>query len=114
MKSKEEIEKLCDAMVNAEFEYKSAIRTNISEYKKEILVKPNIDANYFLITIKNEDGFVDLGVDKVRWNEEQDYIEYHIVKYDFLEDLDEWKCIDELYEGEIDCILDNIDWNSIR
>lgn len=109
MKTKEELNKLSMAIGDAIFEYHNAVVQNIKECGKPLAVVGDDEEEEGIVLKLRDDDSVDTArVDKVRWNEENECVEYHCAEWNYRE-VDTWTPIHWLGE-EIDYIYDNIDW----
>lgn len=114
MKTSKELQRLSDAIGEAERAYHKAIADNLKEGGKEYRVMnlwgDDEDApNGLNLSIRGDDNDLnDEVIDKVRWNEERGCIEYHSVRFNYRQ-VDEWANIAYLGE-DADYVFQAIDW----
>lgn len=110
MKTKKELNALSSAIGKAIREYHNAVEENLKESGKEHnVVGDDEDVDGLRLSVRGDDNDLnDQVVDKVRWNNEKEYVEYHLIEYNY-DDCDDWYPMYWLGE-EIDYVYDNIDW----
>lgn len=109
MKTEKELRKLSANISKAILAYRNAVAENLKESGKEHKVIGNFDEDEGLyLSISDDDSVDTVTVDKVRWNEEEGYVEYHTTSWNYGE-TDTWTPIHWLNE-EIDYIYDAIEW----
>ena len=114
MRTKKEIDDLSIAIAIAEKNYRNAVEANIKEYGKEIPLNwDDEDEDGLVLSVRGDDN--DLNeevVDKVRWNEKEECVEYHLVRFNYKKD-DHWYNVTWLGD-EVYYIYDSIDWDNIK
>ena len=109
MKSKQELQELSNAIGSAIRAYRKAIADNLKECGREVpLLSDDEDYNGIILKIRDDDSVDTIRVDKVRWNEERQYVEYHCAEWNYKE-ADQWSNIAYLGDDG-DYILEAIDW----
>ena len=109
MKTKEELQEMSVNISKAISAYRKAVSENLKESGKEHKVIGNFDEDEGLyLQVRDDDSVDTILVDKVRWNEEEGYVEYHTAEWNFKE-TDTWTPIHWLSD-EIECIYDAIEW----
>lgn len=112
MKTKKELEKLSRAIGKAIFAYHNAIAVNLKECGKEMNVLPfdgdEDEKGLRLELVGRHNDLISTVIDKVRWNDEHNIVEVHIVEEDY-DESDYWLDISYLGDNE-DYVNDNIDW----
>ena len=112
MKSKEELSELSMAIGKAIRAYHNAIEDNLKECGKEMPVLPYDDddeeSGMRVDIIGRHNDLVNVVVDKVRYNSENDSVEFHVCEEDY-NDKDYWT-YPSIFEDSADYIYENIDW----
>lgn len=109
MKTSKELYEMSMAIGEAKRAYREAVEANLKESGKEHNVIGD-DDEYDGIYLKlRDDDAVDTAlVDKVRWNNERNYAEFHYSEWNY-DTADNWTPVYWLNE-EINYIYDNIEW----
>lgn len=111
MRTKEQLQELSNAIGVAIRAYHSAVADNLKESGKEhnILFDDEFEKG-LMLSVRNDngDGLITEVIDKVRWNEEMQDVQYHSVEYNYKE-CDEWYSVSWLGE-DADYIFEAIDW----
>lgn len=113
MKTKKELDKLNDAIGKAISAYHNAIEVNLKECGKEVpVLTDDEDEKGLRLSVRGDDyDLNDEVVDKVRWNEEKECVEYHLIEYNYRE-CDDWYPIYWLDDCK-DYVYESIDWDGI-
>ena len=109
MKTKKEIMQLRNAVGEAVSAYHNAIESNLKESGREHnVIGDDEDYDGMFLTIYDNDDINTILVDKVRWNEETECVEYHEAKFNYNE-CDVWKPI--RWRGDdAEYIYEAIEW----
>jgi len=110
MRTKDEMNKLSMAIGEAIRAYHNAISDNLKECGKEMPVLPydDDDDGMRVEIFGRHDDLLSVVVDKVRYNSEDDSVEFHVCEEDY-SDADYWTC-PSLFGDAADYIYENIDW----
>ena len=112
MRTKAELQELSKAIGDAERAFRNAIADNLKESGKEhnILFDDEYEDG-FILFVRNDDGdgFNTEVIDKVRWNEERECVEYHLIEYNYYYERDEWYSV-SLLGDDVDYLYEAIDW----
>lgn len=109
MKSKKELNTLSSAIGKAIREYHNAVEENLKESGKEHnVVGDDEEEDGLVLKLRDDDAVDTCRIDKVRWNKDRNYVEYHCAEWNYRE-ADTWTPIHWLGE-EIEYIYDSIDW----
>ena len=110
MKTKNELNKLNNAIYDAMFEYRNAIEDNLKECGKEMAIVPDDEdeKGLRLLVRGDNDDLNDQVIDKVRWNEKEQCVEYHLIEYNYKK-CDDWYQIFFLDDWK-DYVYERIDW----
>lgn len=109
MKTKKELDKLCMAIGEAKRDYYLAVAVNLKESGKEHnVIGDDEDEEGIVLKLRDDDSVDTARIDKVRWNKDRNYVEFHSAQWNYRE-TDEWIPIHWLGE-EIVYVYDNIDW----
>jgi len=108
MKTKEELNKLSQEIARATFAYHNAIAVNLKESGKEHNVIGFDEDEGLYLKLRDDDSVDTALVDKVRWNEEKGYVEYHTSEWNY-EDADDWTHIAWLGD-DADYVYEAIEW----
>ena len=119
MKTKEELNKLSDAIGKAERKYYNAVRDNLKESGKEYDVQSDYDEDDWddvvglhVTTTDRHDNNVIAVIDKIRFNTNcgvDGLVEVHVCAWDYVKK-DYWADI-QLFDNDVKpCVYDNIIW----
>ena len=109
MKTEKELQELSVNISKAISAYRKAVAENLKESGKEHKVIGNFDEDEGLyLTLHDDDSVDTILVDKVRWNNELNCVEYHSAEWNF-NVTNTWTPIHWLNE-EIEYIYDAIEW----
>ena len=109
MRTEKELIELSVNIGKAISAYRNAVAENLKESGKEHKVIGDFDEDEGLyLQIRNDDSVDTVTVDKVRWNEEKGYVEYHTTSWNYGE-TDTWTPIHWLGD-EIEYIYEAIEW----
>lgn len=109
MKTKEELNKLSQEIVSATFSYHNAIAENLKESGKEHkVIGDDEDFDGIYLKVRDDDSVDTILVDKVRWNEEREYIEYHCCEWNYTK-TDDW-CYIAWLGDDADYVFEAIEW----
>ena len=108
MKTREELNKLSMAIGKAILDYHNAVAENLKESGKEHnVVGDDEDEDGIVLKLRDDDAVDTCRIDKVRWNEDRNYVEFHSAQWNYRETND-W--IPILLGEDIVYVYDNIDW----
>ena len=109
MTTKKELQELSNNIGKAIFAYRNAVAVNLKESGKEHnVIGDDEEYNGICLKIRDDDSVDTALIDKVRWNEERECVEYHCSEWNY-QSTDDWTNIAWLGE-EIDYIYDAIEW----
>lgn len=113
MKTKKEIYNLNNAIGKAISAYYKAIEDNLKECGKEILIlSDDEDDEGLRLSVRGCDNdLINEVINKVRWNNEMECVEYHLIEYNGIK-CDDWYPIDWLDDCK-DYVYESIDWEGI-
>ena len=110
MKTKKELQKLSTNISKAILAYRNAVAENLKESGKEHKVIDNSDEEIegLILSVSDDDSVDTILVDKVRWNNELNCVEYHTAEWNYGK-TNTWTPIHWLSD-EIEYIYDAIEW----
>lgn len=108
MKTRKELQKLSANISKAKYAYRNAVAENLKESGKEYKVIDYYFAEDDGLYLKIHGTDTTILVDKVRWNNELNCVEYHTAEWNY-EETDTWTPIHWLGD-EIEYIYDAIEW----
>lgn len=109
MKTKEELTRLSGEVNKAIWAYHDAIASNLIESGREHnVIGDDEDYDGIILKIRDDDSVDTILVDKVRWDKDKKYVEYHQSEFNY-EKSDLWIPIGWLGD-EIDYIYEAIEW----
>lgn len=109
MKTEKELRKMSANISKASFAYQKAVVEKLKESSKEHKVIDEYDEESEGLTLRVRDTDVVILVDKVRWNNELNCVEYHTAEWNFKK-TDTWTLIHWLAYDDINRIYDAIEW----
>lgn len=109
MKTKEQLQAMSNAIREAKRTYRNAIAVNLKESGKEHNLLFDDEYEKGLMFLVSVGDVVNTEViDKVKWNEERQDVQYHIVESNYRE-CDLWSSVSWLGE-DVDFLYEAIDW----
>jgi hypothetical protein len=109
MKTAKELYEMSMAIGKATRAYHKAVEDNLKESGKEHnVIGDDEDYDGIYLKVREDDAVDTILVDKVRWNNEGNCVEYHCSVWNY-ETTDNWTPISWLGD-DIDYIYNNIEW----